>query len=82
MIIHQPDQNRFVCQGLEDKALIEYRLEGNVCTVTHTFVDSSLRGQGMAGQLAGALYDWAKEQSYTIASECEYMTAWMKRKKL
>lgn len=79
MIIHQPSLHRFALKGKEDKAYIAYTLENNVCTVKHTEVDKSLGGQGIAAQLALTLYDWTQSQKYVLHSECEYMTAWLKR---
>lgn len=79
MIIHQSSLHRFALKGNEDKAFMEYTLENNVCTVKHTEVDKSLAGQGIAAQLAQALYDWVVSQKYILHSECSYMSRWMKR---
>ena len=82
MIIHEEAKHRFIIQKSEGLCYLEYDLEGSVCTVLHTVVPEALSGQGLAGKLAAAFYDWATSQGYHIQSDCSYMTGWMKRKGL
>lgn len=79
MITHDSKNNRFVISDINKDAYIEYVISGDTLTVTHTFVDESLRGKGLAGKLASALFEWAQKNHYEIHSECAYMTAWLKR---
>lgn len=80
MIIHEKENHRFVLPKPEGLCCLEYNLEGTLCTVIHTVVPDSLSGQGLAGQLAQAFYDWASSQGFSVHSDCSYMTGWMKRK--
>lgn len=44
----------------------------NEITITHTFVDESLRGQGMAKKLVLEVIAIAKEKSITLKATCSY----------
>ena len=44
----------------------------NVVVADHTFVDSSLRGQGVAGKLLDALVEDMNEQNKKIKATCSY----------
>ncbi len=45
----------------------------NVVVADHTFVDSSLRGQGVAGKLLNALVEDMKQQNKKIKASCSYV---------
>ena len=45
----------------------------NVVVANHTFVDSSLRGQGVAGKLLDALVKDMQEQNKKIIATCSYV---------
>ena len=45
----------------------------NVVIADHTFVDSSLRGQGVAGKLLDALIKDMHEQNKKIKASCSYV---------
>jgi len=45
----------------------------------HTFVDDSLRGQGIARQLAVKLADYARENGFKIRPDCSYVRAFLER---
>ena len=79
-IIHHPEIHRFELENFPS-CYIEYTLEGNVLTVEHTIVEESMRGQGIAGQLASAACTWAESHQYTVVSHCSYMDVWLKRHK-
>ena len=52
--------------------------EASVC-INHTFVDDSLRGQGVAGKLIEAVVEYAKKNDKKIRPQCSYAVAWFKR---
>lgn len=78
-MIHDIEKHMFILSFPEGDAHIEYTLEGNVFTVIHTIVPKALEGRGIAAELAAEASKYAEEKGYTLASECSYMTAWMKR---
>lgn len=45
----------------------------------HTWVDDSLRGQGVARQLLDALVEFAREKQLKIVPTCSYVEAMFKR---
>jgi uncharacterized protein len=47
----------------------------------HTWVDDSLRGQGMARQLLDTLVDFAREKQLKIVPTCSYVDVMFKREK-
>ncbi|MDE6298753.1 MAG: N-acetyltransferase [Muribaculaceae bacterium] len=53
--------------------------ENGVSTIDHTFVDPSLRGQGIAGKLVKLAADKILEEGNKIAATCTYAVAWFKR---
>jgi predicted GNAT family acetyltransferase len=55
-------------------AKMTYRhLDDGRVAADHTFVDGSLRGQGIAGQLLEALVDLARASRWTVVAECSYV---------
>lgn len=47
-------------------------LENDTVVITHTFVDDSLRGQGIASYLVSKVISFAKEKNLSIKAECSY----------
>ena len=48
------------------------RTRDNEITITHTFVDSSLRGQGIAKKLVEEVISIAQKEKYKIRATCSY----------
>lgn len=57
---------------MECEILFEEMNDGQVLVITHTFVDPSLRGQGIARQLVQAVIDKAKKEGKMILPLCPY----------
>lgn len=51
----------------------------NVIIVDHTFVDPSLRGQGIAGKLMKKVVDMAREENLKVVPVCSYAVVAFKR---
>lgn len=51
-------------------------LRDGVVAINHTYVDDSLRGQGIADKLTGAAYDSIKEQNKKCVLVCPYAVKW------
>lgn len=49
------------------------RTHPSLVVVDHTYVDPSLRGQGLAQQLQDALVAWARETQNKIVPVCSYV---------
>ena len=61
-------------------ALVDYPTTAEkVITITHTFVDDSLRGQGVAGKLMECVVEFAKENKVKIIPQCSYAVKWFEK---
>lgn len=61
-------------------AEVRFPLVGDhLVEINRTYVDSSLRGQGVANKLLEAAYQQLKEQNYKVIPTCSYALAWFKR---
>lgn len=49
-------------------------VNGDTIHVTHTFVSETLRGQGVARQLANQVNQYRHENHYHLTSSCSYIT--------
>lgn len=48
--------------------------------ITHTFVDPSLRGQGVGAQLVDAVADLARKEGRKVSASCSYARALLQRR--
>lgn len=60
-------------------AEVTFPAKDGVSTIDHTFVDSSLRGQGVAGRLVKLAADKILAEGNKIAATCSYAVAWFER---
>lgn len=51
----------------------------NTVVIDHTFVDPSLRGGGVAGQLMKAAYDRIRRDGKKTSVTCPYAAKWFER---
>ncbi len=51
----------------------EYRRRDGSIEITHTEVDDAYEGQGLAGQLARAALDSARDRGLSVLPSCAYM---------
>lgn len=62
------------------EATFPFYKEG-VVVVDHTYVDPSLRGQGIASELMHEVSRFAKEKGYKVVATCPYAVVWYKKHK-
>lgn len=60
-------------------AEVTFPTKDGVSTINHTFVNNSLRGQGVAGKLVKLAADKILSDGNKIAATCSYADAWFKR---
>jgi predicted GNAT family acetyltransferase len=66
----------------EALGVIEYQEQGEkVLVANHTYVNPSLRGQGIAKMLLDALVDFARKENKKIIPVCSYVKAEFERNK-
>lgn len=71
--------NKIAAYSPEGKVIAEVDfppLEGNIVEVTHTFVDDSLRGQGVAAELMRELAKDLRESGRKAVLTCSYAVKW------
>ena len=81
-IEHIAKLHRFECQVSGYVAFAEYVLENNVINITKTYVPAPIGGQGIAGQIMQAIFEYAYKHGYNIKGTCTYAAAWLKKQKL
>ena len=77
------EPNRIYAKDENGKLIAEVTFpesEEGICTIDHTFVDESLRGQNVAGKLVEAAVAQIKEQGKEVNATCTYAQAWLKRR--
>ena len=60
-------------------AEITFPAKDGVAVIEHTFVDSSLRGQGVAGELMRRAVEQIKKDGNAIAAVCSYAVSWLEK---
>lgn len=60
-------------------AEVTFPTANGVSTIDHTFVDPSLRGEGIAGKLVKLAADKILSEGNRIGATCSYAVAWFKR---
>ncbi len=68
------EEGRFYQLNQEDKMIAEvtYQTKGHVFYLDHTFVDPSLRGQGIARKLVDEVVSLARSKGYKVKPVCPY----------
>jgi predicted GNAT family acetyltransferase len=76
------ENSRIYLKGENGKLLAEIifpRLGEAAIEITHTFVDPSLRGQGIAGELVEEVIAKAKKEKLKIKPVCSYAGAYFEK---
>ncbi len=77
------EDNRIFAKS-DEKLLAEVtfpNLDENRVKVNHVYVDSSLRGAGVAADLMLKAYEYIKAKNLKIVAKCPYAVLWFKRHK-
>lgn len=56
------------------------KIEKNLYCITHTFVDPSLRGMGVAAELVEKVIEVARLNGYQITATCSYARSYFAKK--
>ena len=72
---------RIYVQGEDGTVLAEVTFppEDGVADINHTFVDESLRGQGIAGELVRRAAEQILKDGNRIKATCPYAVKWLER---
>lgn len=77
--IHHTNQQRFEILRAGSTARLEYTLADQQMTIHHTFVPVALRGKNIAGQLAQAAFDYARQAELKVVPACSYIGVYARR---
>jgi hypothetical protein len=78
-ITHNQAISRFETTVEGRLAYIDYLLEGQVITFTHTYVSEELEGRGIAAALAKTALGYAAENELKVIPSCSYIRVYMER---
>lgn len=78
-VTHNPAQSRFELQCGPHVCIVDYQLNAGVMHLTHTWVDPSLQGRGIAATLVSAAIQHARHHGLRIHPTCSYVHAYMQR---
>ena len=60
-------------------AELTYVRSEDAVEINHTFVDSSLRGQGVAGRMMTAAMEYFESKGWKVTASCSYAKAWLEK---
>lgn len=78
-VIHDEAASQFTVVAGDDKAILQYELSPGRIAFLHTEVPESFRGQGIAGALAQAGLEYAREQKLGVVPYCPFVRSYIKR---
>lgn len=74
MQVHRNEAaQKFELTADEQRATLDYQMEGPDLALDHTYVPSALRGQGIAQQLATAALDYARDNNLKVLPYCGFV---------
>ncbi len=78
------EKNRIYVNDEDGKLIVEATFpfyKDGVVVVDHTYVDPSLRGQGIASDLMKTLCKYVEQKDWKMVATCPYAVVWLKRHK-
>ena len=73
-VVHLPADNRFEVDLGKEKAILIYMIKAGLFILLHTEVPPDFEGQGIAGMMARAALEYAKNEGLKVRSYCSYTT--------
>jgi len=78
-ISHDEAAHRFFTEEDGQRAVLDYTLDGDVMTITHTGVPRPIGGRGIAAELMRAAMAQAHDHHWTINPACSYAAAYLNK---
>ena len=78
----QKETNRIYCENEAGKVIAEITFpetESGIFCIDHTFVDDSLRGQGVAGKLVKMAVEEIQSRNGKVTATCSYAQHWLEK---
>jgi predicted GNAT family acetyltransferase len=76
---HNEEKHRFEAGSEPNLAKIDYHVRGTTLNLIHTEVPSEYQGQGLAGKLAEAALEWAREKGFKVLPSCSYIKGYIEK---
>jgi len=76
---HDRNAQRFSVSVDGHEGVLDYELDGDVMTITHTGVPAPIGGRGVAGELMRAALEAAYAAGWRIVPRCSYAAAYLRR---
>jgi predicted GNAT family acetyltransferase len=76
---HEAEAARFIATVDALECQLQYRLDCNTMTITHTWVPPQLSGRGIAAELTRQALLTARAQGWQVAAECSYAQRYLER---
>lgn len=77
VIYHDEHNNCFYLTIDGQNSVIDYRKEGDVLDIYHTYVPTDFRGQGIASKLVQKALDHAYEHNYKVKPTCPFVATFI-----
>ena len=74
------EENRIYATNEDNETVAEvtfYEIENGVYNIDHTFVDDSLRGQGIGSKLVEEAVKIIKERGAKVQATCPFASKWI-----
>ena len=78
-IKHNPPAHRFETRVDNHECVLDYQLDGDVMTLTHTGVPEAVGGRGIASALVDAALTAARSKGWKAIPACSYAARWMEK---
>ena len=76
-IVNNLQANQFEWRDGTDRAILTYRVQGNVIAYRHTVVPPALRNRGIAAELAAHAIEYARASKLKVVPLCPYVLAYL-----
>ena len=77
-------ENKIYLEDENHKIIAEIEFEeikDGIYNIYHTFVDDSLRGQGIASKLVEEAVKYISSKGFKVQATCSYANAWLQKHK-
>jgi uncharacterized protein len=78
-ISHDSRAHRLSTELEGQTAQLDYELDGQVMSITHTHVPAPIGGRGVAAELMRAALELAAANGWTVRPVCSYAVAYLKK---
>jgi uncharacterized protein len=78
-VVHKSSENRFEVDLGREKAILIYEIKVGLFILVHTEVPPAYERRGIAGKMATAALEYARNEGLKIRSYCSYTTRFIEK---